>query len=77
MHILKQYPQQITLKTGVRVEAIDAGGHPEHFRLHTSQEVYTSDILIIATGGNAYRHTGSTGDGYSFAESLGHSITKI
>lgn len=35
------------------------------------------DKVIIATGGEAYRHTGSTGDGYSFAKELGHSITKL
>lgn len=30
--------------------------------------------LIIATGGKSYPETGSTGDGYVFARSLGHSI---
>ncbi|MFA5829833.1 MAG: NAD(P)/FAD-dependent oxidoreductase [Candidatus Gracilibacteria bacterium] len=35
------------------------------------------DSVIITTGGNAYRQTGSTGDGYAFAKSLGHSITKL
>lgn len=35
------------------------------------------DKLIIATGGHAYRHTGSTGDGYAFAEALGHNITPL
>jgi len=32
------------------------------------------DKLIIATGGKTYPKTGSTGDGYRFAESLGHKI---
>lgn len=35
------------------------------------------DKLILTTGGQAYRATGSTGDGYTFAETLGHSITKL
>ncbi|MFA6023596.1 MAG: NAD(P)/FAD-dependent oxidoreductase [Candidatus Gracilibacteria bacterium] len=35
------------------------------------------DKLILTTGGQAYRHTGSTGDGYAFAESLGHTITAL
>jgi len=35
------------------------------------------DRLMIATGGHAYRHTGSTGDGYAFAQSLGHNITPL
>jgi predicted Rossmann fold flavoprotein len=37
----------------------------------------TSTKLIIATGGQAYRQTGSTGDGYAFAQSLGHTITPL
>ena len=33
-----------------------------------------SKSVIIATGGLAYPSTGSTGDGYKFAESFGHTI---
>jgi predicted flavoprotein YhiN len=39
--------------------------------------VYESDIVVITTGGNAYSHTGSTGDGYAFARSLGHTVTQL
>lgn len=42
-----------------------------------NDQVGKFDKLIITTGGQAYRHTGSTGDGYSFAESLGHSVTRL
>lgn len=35
------------------------------------------DKVILTTGGQAYRHTGSTGDGYAFAEALGHHITPL
>lgn len=35
------------------------------------------DRVVIATGGQAYRQTGSTGDGYAFAQSLGHTITEL
>lgn len=42
--------------------------------LHAS---YQARYLIIATWGSAYHHTGSTGDGYTFARSLGHQITPI
>ncbi len=34
-------------------------------------------MLVITTGGNAYSHTGSSGDGYAFARSLGHTITPL
>jgi predicted Rossmann fold flavoprotein len=33
--------------------------------------------VILTTGGNAYRHTGSTGDGYAFAKQMGHTITEL
>lgn len=36
-----------------------------------------ADSCIIATGGNSYSSTGSTGDGYRFAKSLGHEVTPI
>ena len=35
---------------------------------------YVSKALVIATGGLSYPGTGSTGDGYSWAEGLGHSV---
>ena len=38
---------------------------------------YLCSKLIIATGGLSYPGTGSTGDGYSWAKSLGHSLTPI
>lgn len=35
------------------------------------------DRLVVATGGKSYPLTGSTGDGYRFAKSVGHTITPI
>ena len=40
-----------------------------------SHKVY-ADRVILATGGLSYPSTGSTGDGYAMAKSLGHSIVK-
>ena len=37
----------------------------------------SADRVIIATGGMSYQKTGSTGDGYFWAEELGHTITDI
>ena len=33
-----------------------------------------ADKVIVATGGLSYKNTGSTGDGYRFAESAGHKV---
>ena len=45
------------------------------YKKNDQKEVF--DKLIITTGGQAYRHTGSTGDGYAFAEALGHTVTDL
>ena len=47
------------------------------FSVETAQQTYKSKSLIIATGGTSVPQTGSTGDGYTFAKSLGHSITEL
>lgn len=38
---------------------------------------WTCSRLIIATGGMSYPTTGSTGDGYRFAEESGHTVTPL
>ncbi len=49
----------------------------EKFSITTPKWSYEADILVITTGWNAYSHTGSTGDGYAFARSLGHTVTQL
>lgn len=36
-----------------------------------------ADVVIVATGGLSYSSTGSTGDGYRFAEAAGHQVTSL
>lgn len=38
---------------------------------------YFAPSVLIATGGKSYPGTGSDGDGYRFAETLGHTVTEI
>ena len=40
-------------------------------------EVLNADSVVLATGGLSYPLTGSTGDGYRFAENLGHTVTPL
>lgn len=40
----------------------------------TTGKKYHTDAIIIATGGKSYPITGSSGDGFQLAESLGHTI---
>ena len=39
--------------------------------------VIPCESLLIATGGKSYPTTGSTGDGYTFAEKLGHTVNEL
>ena len=43
----------------------------------TSKGVYSFDKAIVCTGGLSYPSTGSTGDGYTFAKAMGHSIVAL
>lgn len=56
----------VEVRTGVRVEAIEAG-----FTLGGVQ----ARRVILATGGRSVPKTGSDGRGYDLARSLGHTIT--
>lgn len=39
--------------------------------------VYRADAVVVATGGASYPATGSSGDGYRLAESVGHTIVPV
>ena len=39
--------------------------------------IFRADNFILATGGASYSRTGSTGDGYILARSIGHDVTRI
>lgn len=44
--------------------------------LANGEKVFGDDV-IVTTGGFSYQTTGSNGDGYKFAKSMGHSVTKL
>ncbi|MFH1121080.1 MAG: NAD(P)/FAD-dependent oxidoreductase [Bacteroidota bacterium] len=46
------------------------------YNVTCGKTIFISRNLVIATGGLSYPSTGSTGDGYRFAENLGHTIVK-
>ncbi len=39
--------------------------------------IISADAVILATGGMSYPLTGSTGDGYRMAKTLGHTVTEL
>lgn len=40
-------------------------------------QTFTADAVVIAVGGKSVPQTGSTGDGYAWAEKAGHTITEL
>ena len=46
----------------------------EQFVLETSARTLNGDRVILTTGGQSYPGSGTTGDGYRFAEQFGHRI---
>jgi predicted Rossmann fold flavoprotein len=62
---------QLALKEPVQqIERLDAGG----FRATTSSRALAAENLIITSGGKSYPGSGTTGDGYTWAVGLGHTI---
>lgn len=47
------------------------------FLVNINGENHNFHKLILSTGGKSYPTTGSTGDGYIFAEKMGHTVTEI
>lgn len=45
-------------------------------RLETGEE-FTANAVVVAVGGKAVPQTGSTGDGYPWAERAGHTVTEL
>ena len=63
------------VRLNTRLERIARDG--EGFLLMFNGKRECFDSVILCTGGKSYPSTGSTGDGYAFSQSLGHSVTEI
>ncbi len=59
----------------VLVEEMEEGVKVRGVRLASGKEE-RADAVVVATGGISYAATGSTGDGYRFAEKTGHGLTE-
>jgi len=73
---LRRYLEESHVRTVYhRVEAIERTENG--FLVITKDRRVPFDAVVIATGGKSYQKTGSTGDGYRFAEALGHTVTPL
>ncbi|CAI6085802.1 hypothetical protein PAECIP112173_04766 [Paenibacillus sp. JJ-100] len=57
-------------------ELVQNGQHVQGVKLASGQVIHSRSV-IIATGGKSVPQTGSTGDGYPWAEAAGHTITEL
>ena len=73
--------QQICKKSGVVFRQSEASGLLLHAGqiagVKTGAETLPCGACIVCTGGLSYPLTGSTGDGYRFAETAGHTVTAL
>lgn len=80
-HIRWCRKQGVVIECGVRVVEICAEhGHVTGVLTENKQgksEHLAASRVILATGGVSYPATGSTGDGYLLAHSLGHTIVEV
>ena len=66
----------LNLSTKMSLTSLKQQGEQFELIFVTGEQII-ADIVVLTTGGNAYAHTGSSGDGYEFARSLGHTITPL
>jgi predicted Rossmann fold flavoprotein len=57
-------------------DVLFTNGRVDGVKLKSGEEIKTKTV-IVAVGGKSVPHTGSTGDGYAWAEKAGHSITDL
>jgi predicted Rossmann fold flavoprotein len=69
------------LKVDIKTNSPIRDVHYENGRVKSVElktgDVYDADAVVIAVGGKSVPHTGSTGDGYAWAEKAGHTITDL
>jgi len=73
--LLKEASKQgVEIKYNTPVKDIGFIKEENIFLVKSSENTYQADIVVLATGGNSYQTTGSTGDGYKLAAKFGHRI---
>ncbi len=63
-------------KRGTVSEILVENGTACGVLLQSGERIIAKNVLV-ATGGASYKGTGSSGDGYTFAKKLGHTISKV
>lgn len=73
--LLKEASKQgVEIKYNTPVKDIGYIEDENKFLIESEKNKYRANIVVLATGGNSYQTTGSTGDGYKLAAKFGHRI---
>jgi predicted Rossmann fold flavoprotein len=64
----------VTVRTSAPVTGISYDRAQKKFTIFLSHERITVPKVIVGTGGTSHPETGSTGEGYSWLRSLGHTV---
>ncbi|MCM3093576.1 MULTISPECIES: BaiN/RdsA family NAD(P)/FAD-dependent oxidoreductase [unclassified Cytobacillus] len=69
------------LKVDIKTDSPIQDVHYDNGRVKSVElqrgDMFEADAVVIAVGGKSVPHTGSTGDGYAWAEKAGHTITEL
>lgn len=68
---------QVSLLIHHHVQEIQFDPDGLHTVILNTKDTFAARSIIIATGGKSVPHTGSTGDGYPWAQAAGHTITEL
>ncbi|BBN98794.1 NAD(P)/FAD-dependent oxidoreductase [Sporolactobacillus terrae] len=66
----------VTLKTNTPVQAVLYSDRVSGVKT-VNGRIYSAHSVIVAVGGKSVPSTGSTGDGYTWAKTAGHTITEL
>lgn len=72
--VLRLEAQRLQVKLACNTEVLSLEKQGEIFYVRTDGWTYEADAVIVACGSKAAPETGSTGDGYRFAERMGHHV---
>lgn len=79
VYALQREIKKLGIKTlyGVSVKEITQKDSEVSSVILDNGDIIQAEVVVVATGGMSYPLTGSTGDGYSLGQKLGHTITDI
>ncbi|MED1921613.1 NAD(P)/FAD-dependent oxidoreductase [Bacillus velezensis] len=68
---------KVTIRTNEKIKEVRYENGRTAGITTNNDEHINADAVIIAVGGKSVPHTGSTGDGYAWAEAAGHTVTEL